>query len=53
MTREREVIRRALPRNRDGSASGPLGVVLDLLATLSCPAVTDQNAPPSIEEREP
>jgi hypothetical protein len=27
-----EVIRRALTRNSDGSAGGPLGVVLDLLA---------------------
>jgi hypothetical protein len=44
MTREREVIRRALPRNRDGSASGPLGVVLDLLGG------ADQGALRSIEE---
>src|SRR4030088_1156514 len=30
-----EVIRRALTRNGDGSAGGPLGVVLDLLAQAS------------------
>jgi hypothetical protein len=30
-----ETIRHALTRNSDGSASGPLGVVLDLLASAS------------------
>jgi hypothetical protein len=30
-----ETIRHALTRNTDGSASGPLGVVLDLLASAS------------------
>jgi hypothetical protein len=30
-----ETIRHALTRNSDGSASGPLGVVLDLLAAAS------------------
>ena len=30
-----EIIRHALTRNSDGSASGPLGVVLDLLASAS------------------
>ena len=45
------VIRRAL-RNRDGRASGPLGVALDLLAALPCP-VKDQSERHSIDDGAP
>jgi ribonucleoside-diphosphate reductase alpha chain len=46
-------IRHALTRNRDGTATGPLGVVLDLLAAPSALVSIDQNAPPSSEESAP
>jgi ribonucleoside-diphosphate reductase alpha chain len=35
-----DVIRRALTRNRDGTASGPLGAALDLLGSASPPVGT-------------
>lgn len=41
-----DVIQRAVTRNRDGTASGPLGAALDLLAAAS-PA-TDQHVGPPI-----
>src|SRR5262249_55598342 len=42
-----DVIQRAVTRNRDGTASGPLGAALDLLAAAS-PA-TDQQRRPAID----
>jgi hypothetical protein len=48
-----DVIQRAVTRNRDGTASGPLGAALDRLAALPCPDASDRSAPLASEDGAP
>jgi hypothetical protein len=48
-----DVISRALTRNRDGSVSGPVGAVLDLLSAFPCAAASNRSTPLPVEEGAP